>query len=211
MEAIPKSGLYYPNQTARLALQNLEALTGRNGLKAVLNLAHLPELIDNYPPADLERSFDFADLSAILGALEELYGARGAGGFALRVGAAALADALPRFPPPAQAGIAAPTGLPLPERLRQGIPLLAEFFSQFSDQLSSAEEREDDFVFVIHNCPACWGRTTAKPACHFVRGMLQEGLKNISGGVEVGVTQTAARSAADAACVFIIDKAPPEV
>jgi hypothetical protein len=89
MEPIPKSGLYYPNKMARLALKALEDVMGKNGLNAILNLANLTTLIDNYPPDNLGREFDFADFSSIYGALEEMYGrvrpgagdARRAGGF----------------------------------------------------------------------------------------------------------------------------------
>ena len=88
MEAIPKSGYYYPNKIARIALLALEDVMGKNGVNAILNLANLQHLIDNYPPDNLERQFDFADFSAINGALEEMYGPRGGRGLALRAGEA---------------------------------------------------------------------------------------------------------------------------
>jgi len=50
MEAIPKSGYYYPNKIARIALLALEDVMGKNGVNAILNLANLQHLIDNYPP-----------------------------------------------------------------------------------------------------------------------------------------------------------------
>ena len=86
MEPIPKSGYYYPNRFALITLNALEEVMGKNGLNAILNLAHLPHLIDNYPPANLERAFDFADYTAINMALEEMYGPRGGRGLALRAG-----------------------------------------------------------------------------------------------------------------------------
>lgn len=57
MEPIPKSGLYYPNKIARLALTALEEVMGKNGLNAILNLAGLAYLIDNYPSDNLDRKF----------------------------------------------------------------------------------------------------------------------------------------------------------
>lgn len=74
MDPIPKSGLNYPNKTARIAIRSLEDVMGKNEINAILNLANLPSLIDNYPPDNLAREFDFADFSAINGALEEMYG-----------------------------------------------------------------------------------------------------------------------------------------
>ena len=82
MEPIPKSGLYYPNKIARIAILSFEEVMGKNGLNAILNLAGLSNLIDNYPPDNLDRGFDFADFSAIQGALEEMYGPRGGRGLA---------------------------------------------------------------------------------------------------------------------------------
>ena len=66
-----KSGLYYPNLMARIYLQALEEVMGKSGMNALLNLAKLPELMGNYPPANLDRGFDFADFSAIGRALDD--------------------------------------------------------------------------------------------------------------------------------------------
>ena len=86
MQPIPKSGLYYPNKFGRLTILSLEDVMGRNGVNAILNLANLPNLMENLPPDNLEKAFDFADVSAIMGALEEMYGPRGGRGLALRAG-----------------------------------------------------------------------------------------------------------------------------
>ena len=56
-----------PNKIVMLSLQALEEVMGKNGLNAILNLANLKDLIDNYPPDNLKREFDFADFSAING------------------------------------------------------------------------------------------------------------------------------------------------
>ena len=77
MEPIPKSGYYYPNKYGLIAIKALEEVVGKNGLNAILNLAHLTNLIDNYPQDNLERAFDFSDLSSINQALEEMYGSHG--------------------------------------------------------------------------------------------------------------------------------------
>ena len=84
MDPIEKSGLYYANKFALIMLDALEDVLGKNGLKAVLNIAHLPELGENFPPDNLNKEFDFSDVSAINQALEEIYGPRGGRGLALR-------------------------------------------------------------------------------------------------------------------------------
>jgi hypothetical protein len=44
-----KSGYYYPNKFARITIEAMEEIMGKNGLNAILNLAGLENLIDNYP------------------------------------------------------------------------------------------------------------------------------------------------------------------
>ena len=104
MEPIPKSGLYYPNKIARLALTALEEVMGKNGLNAILNLAGLSYLIDNYPPIIWIASSILPISRRINGALEEMYGPRGGRGLALRAGRAVFWKAcatLARWPAPA--------------------------------------------------------------------------------------------------------------
>ncbi len=137
MEPIAKSGLYYPNKIARIAILALEEVMGRNGLNAILNLASLPNLIDNLPPDNLERKFDFADFSAINGALEEMFGPRGGRGLAQRAGRATFNDGLKNFGALAGAGDLAFRILPPPIKLRIGLPAMAKIFSTTSDQHST--------------------------------------------------------------------------
>lgn len=74
--------LYYPNKIARIFLAAMEDVMGKNGLNAILNLAGLQKYIDNFPPDNLEREFDFADFTALQIALEDMYGPRGGRGLA---------------------------------------------------------------------------------------------------------------------------------
>lgn len=208
MEPIPKSGLHYPNKIARIALQALEDVMGKNGLYAILNLANLPHLIDNLPPDNLERGFDFADFSAINGALEEMYGPRGGRGLALRAGRATFDDALRNFGALAGVGDIAFKVLPLPIKVRIGINAMARIFSQTSDQKSTVEEFEDHYLYIIHKCPVCWGRVTDKPACFIATGLLLSGAKWISGGHEFKITQNRAKSCGDPTCDFMVFKEP---
>ena len=146
MEPIPKSGLHYPNKIARIAILSFEEVMGKNGLNAILNLAGLSNLIDNYPPDNLERGFDFADFSAIQGALEEMYGPRGGRGLALRAGRATFKDALRNFGLMAGVGDLAFKVLPLHAKIRLGLPAMAKIFTTTSDQLSTVEEKDDHFL-----------------------------------------------------------------
>lgn len=208
MEPIPLSGLYYPNNIGRLALMAFEEVMGKNGLYAILNLANLPELINNYPPNNLERQFDFAHFSSIMGALEEMYGPRGGRGLALRAGRAVFMNGLRNFGALSGAADLAFQVLPLSVKLKMGLPAMGKVFSTTSDQYSTAREEGDHYIYTIHKCPVCWGRKTDKPACFMATGLIQAGLNWVSGGKEFNVTQIKAHSVGDEVCDFVIDKEP---
>ena len=209
MDPIPKSGYYYPNKFALITIDALEEVMGKNGLNAILNLAHLPHLIDNYPSGNLAREFDFAEYSSILLALEEMYGPRGGRGLALRAGRATFADALRNFGALAGVGDLAFKVLPLPVKLRIGLPAMAKVFTQVSDQHSTVEEFDDEFLYTIHRCPCCWGRSGVdKPVCFIATGLLQEGLKWVSGGSEFRVNESKCFAMGEDRCEFVIQKKP---
>ncbi|RME90222.1 MAG: 4-vinyl reductase [Anaerolineae bacterium] len=209
MSLVEKSGLYYPNKFGLIIVKALEDVMGRNGLNAILNLAGLTQYIDNYPPDNLEKGFDFAELSAIGIALEEMYGPRGGRGLALRAGRATFADALKNFGALAGVGDLAFKVLPLQAKLRIGIPAMAKIFSQVSDQLTTVEEKENEFIYTIHKCPVCWGRSGMdKPVCFIAVGLLQEGLKWVSGGNEFRVNESKCVACGDEVCEFVIQKEP---
>jgi predicted hydrocarbon binding protein len=209
MEPIPKSGYYYANKIVMIILNSLEDVMGKNGLNAILNLAHLPHLIDNYPPDNLGKEFDFADVTAINMALEELYGPRGGRGLAMRAGRAAFAASLRNFGALAGAGDLAFRVLPLQTKLRIGIPAMARIFSQISDQYSTVEEFDTEFRYTIHKCPQCWSRHgLEKPVCFMGAGLLQEGLKWVSGGSEFRVNESKCMAMGESVCEYIIQKAP---
>lgn len=209
MDPIPKAGFFYPNKASRITLESLESVMGKNGLNAILNLAHLPHLIDNYPPNNLDREFDFADFTAVNWALEEMYGPRGGRGLALRAGRATFTEVLRNFGALAGVGDLAFKVLPLQAKLRIGVPAMARIFSQISDQHSTVVEQENEFVYTIHRCPQCWGRTGLdKPVCFMGIGLLQEGLKWLSGGNEFRVNESRCMAMGDTVCEYIIQKAP---
>ena len=209
MESIPKSGLYYPNKFALITIKALEDVMGKNGLNAILNLANLGELIDRFPADNLNKEFDFSDFSAINLALEEMYGPRGGRGLALRAGRATFDDALKDFGALAGVGDLAFKVLPLEAKLRIGVPAVAKIFSQMSDQLSTAEEGDSEFIYTIHQCPVCWGRSGEdKPVCFVATGLLQACLKWVSGGKEFRVNESKCHSNGDEVCEFIIQKQP---
>ena len=209
MEPIPKAGYYYANKIARITIMALENVMGKNGVNAILNLANLHDLVGNYPPDNLNREFDFADFTAINIALEDMFGARGGRSLALRSGRAAFAGALRNFGALAGVGDLAFKILPLKTKLRIGIPAMAKIFSQTSDQHSTVQENDQEFIYTIHRCPVCWGRHGLdKPVCFIAAGLLQEGLKWVSGGLEFRVNEAHCCAMGDSVCDFVIQKEP---
>ena len=93
--------------------------------------------------------------------------------------------------------------------MRIGLPAMAKIFSQVSDQLSTVEEHENEFVYTIHKCPVCYGRSGVdKPVCFIAVGLLQESLKWVSGGNEFRVNESKCIALGDTVCEFIIQKEP---
>jgi len=203
-----KSGLYYPNKIGRIYLMAMEEVMGKGGINAVLNLAKLPHFIDNYPPNNLNRELDFADFTAINQAIEEMYGPRGGRGLALRAGRASFAQGLSEFGALVGASELAFKVVPLGTKLKVGLRAMAETFSRFSDQESYVTEEEDRFVYTIKYCPVCWGRKTDRAVCFAAVGILQEGLRWVSGGKDFRVEEISCHAKGDEFCQFAIYKEP---
>lgn len=191
------SGLRYPNKFLRIYLTALEDVLGKNGVRAILNLASLVHLVDNYPPDNLAKEFDFADLAAINVALEELYGTRGGRGLALRAGRAVFASGLRNFGALAGASDLAFKVLPGDVKTKIGLPAVAAIFSQLSDQISHVHEASDHYIYTLEQCSMCWDRTSETPVCHVAVGILQETLRWISGGQDFKIEMIACKACGD--------------
>jgi len=209
MASIQKSGLAYPNKFGLILVRALEEVMGRNGLNAILNLGGLSHYIENPLPDNLEKGFDFAEVAAVNMSLEDMYGPRGGRGLSLRVGRAIFADGLRNFGALAGVGDLAFKVLPLQAKLRIGLPAVAKIFSTISDQHSTVEEKENEFVYTIHKCSECHGRRGLdKPMCFIAAGILQEALKWVSGGNEFRVNESKCIAVGDSVCEYIIQKEP---
>lgn len=206
--AYEKSGYYYPNLIARIYLEAIEDVMGSNGIKALLNMAHMEHLKDNYPPGNLSKEFDFADFAHLNEAMELMYGPRGGRALSLRAGRKAFDQGLKNFGP--MVGIADVTFrmLPLKLRMKIGLGAMAKAFSTTSDQISYVEEKEDHFLYVIERCPVCWGRHAETPMCHAALGIILEGLNWGTSGKKFKTAEVTCIGRGDPACNFTISKQP---
>ncbi len=207
-DLIPESGYYYPNKMGRILLVAMEEVMGRNGLNALLNLTDMRQFMQELPPDNLGRDFDFAHISNLNKALEDIYGPRGGRGLALRGGRAIFSRGLKQFGALAGVGDLAFKVLRLPMKLKIGVPAVARIFTQFSDQKSRVEDHGDYFLYYIDQCSMCWGRETDRKICYIAVGILQESLRWVSGGLEFRVEEIECHAMGAENCVFKIDKQP---
>jgi len=205
---IPLSGYYLCNRLGRIFLESLEDTIGRNGLNALLNLTDMGYYIQVPPPDDLDLGFDISVASNLNQAMEMIYGPRGARGLALRSGRAMYGRIEGAFDMPTGFNDLAFRLLPLPTRLKIGVPALARVLTQHSDQTHHVHDRGTYFDYAVERCAACWGQQAGSPLCHLNVGLLQEALSSFGRGQEFRVTQTECHAAGAAMCVFRIDKEP---
>lgn len=207
MASIPKSGYGYPNHAARIFLLELENLMGRNGVSAMLNRAGLGAWIAALPPDDAERGVDFSEFSALLAALDDLYGPRGGRGLARRAGWAAFPQLLTRMEPLKPLADLPTRGVPPTEKLQLALQALADAFTQASDQQCTVSDDGEAFSFHIQRCPACWGRKVEDgPACAAIVGLLDECVHWLFGGEPTRLEETECIAHGGTACTFRVPK-----
>ncbi|MEM7342875.1 MAG: 4-vinyl reductase [Chloroflexota bacterium] len=201
-----KSGLFYPNRMARIYISSIEEMLGRGAMTAVLKQANLSHLIDNYPPNNLAREFDFADFTAIGLGIEAVYGLRALRGIATHSGKSAIQLGLDQFDVVAGMSEVAVKALPLRAKLKIGLKVMAETFSRFSDQRTTVAESDDHFIYTIHVCPICWGHTSDHPCCYTAIGLIQAGILWWTDREDIPVEQVTCIAMGSETCTFHIEK-----
>jgi predicted hydrocarbon binding protein len=199
---------YYPNRMGRIVLLAMDEILGHRGGIAVLNLAHLPDLIDKYPAYDTDLKFPFDHVSRLQTAFESLYGNLAGRGLSLRVGRACLKYGLREFGP--QLGVTSLTFrlLPLPTRLVFATEALAGLFNQSSSQHVHLDVEEEQIYWHIERCPLCSQRQTAAPCCDLAVGLLQETFYWVSGGKYYTVEEKKCIACGNSTCTIVIDRTP---
>ncbi len=205
---IPSTTYYYPNRMGRIILLSMEEVMGKNGVNAILKLASLSSLIENYPSDNSERTFSFDTLSSLTGILEQAYGPHGGRGLSLRIGRACFNHGVRQYS--AQLGLTemAFRLLPLSAKVPAGAKAFAELFNNFTDQQVRVEEEGGKLLWHIDRCPLCWERHAQEPVCHLAVGLLQEALYWLSGGKVFNVEEKTCIAAGDQTCTIVIDQSP---
>jgi len=207
--AVESSGLYYPNKMARLYVLAIEESIGSEAMKAVYEMAGVP--LEHFPPPNnFAKEFDFAYYGAIGAALEKMYGLRGVRGLTVHAGRASLSGGLAEFSPIIGISELVMKKIPVEAKIRVGLKGLAETYTKFSDLTAKVTETDEHFVYTIHQCPICWGRTSSRPVCFGAIGILEEGLRWVSEGAPFPIEEVACHAAGDEFCTFHIRKTPLE-
>ena len=200
--------LYYPNKMGRIVLTAMETIMGHHGVNAVLNLAQLHHLVNNYPPNNLKMGFTFTEFSAIQKTLDDMYGVRGGRGLALRAGRETWQYALKEFMPVLGITDLAFRTIPLGIKLKIGLDVFAQTFNRFSDQRVRLGEDERGYLWIIERCPICWQRTSPTPCCHLAVGLLEQALDWVSQGKRFRVREVTCIATGDETCTIVISKKP---
>lgn len=174
------------NFSMRTYLQTIESVVGSNGLKSILNYAHLEKYIDNFPPDNEEHTIPIKDLQDLLHSLNELFGSKGARGLQLRVGREIFHIGIEKRPNVSKALRIAASVLSEPRRIRLVLERLGEYdWKAFSAHLETppceVEEKEDYFLYLERDRFESEGITSQVSVCGTLTGVIEAMVEWITG------------------------------
>ena len=203
-----KESFYYPQKMGRIIFLGMEEVIGKSGVDSILQLASLDALIQERPTARADKTFSFETVSLLQSMLEKKFGPRGGHGLAVRAGRATFKYGIKEYGSMLGLTELAFRLLPLSTKLHTGAKAFADLFNKHTDQKVRVEERENQILWHIEQCPLCWERKAEEPVCHLAVGLLQEALYWLSGGKVFNVEETACIARGDKACTITIDTIP---
>ncbi len=198
---------YYPNSYGRLIFEAAEKIMGQDALATVLIQSDLMDLLDNRPPDNLKKEFSFENVTAILKAIEDVYGRRGAQAIGKLAGQRIFELNAQRQKALMRIVETLTWGLPLNTKVKGGLEFLARVFNTVSDQIVEVDEDERYWIYRVIRCPLCWGRQADEPVCWMAVGSLDQGVRSAT-GKSFRIIEAECIARGDAACTFLIDKTP---
>ena len=209
-EKADEAKYFYPNKWARIILTSAEEVMGAQGVSAMLNMAKIPQYINNYPPDNMKKEFAFMGVGQLQQAIWDMYGNRGARVFAVRAGEQAFKEGLAQFKSVSAAAQVAMRVGSLEGKVKLGLEFFSKFFNTVSDQVVQVSEDEKHWIWTITRCPVCWGRKSNEPVCHLAIGVLQAALAWTTEGKKFRLLETECKAKGDENCVIKIEKVPVE-
>lgn len=174
------------NFLMRIYLETIQNIVGPNGLKSVLNFAHLEKYIDNFPSGRGELDVPVKDTQALFRALNEVFGEKGTRSLSLRVGREFARLATEGLSDMAKALQVVARLLPEGRKMR----LMLEKIIEQNDKMYTVpedaptitiEETEDSFLFIHRDRFESEGIQSDKPVCNIYVGMVEYFIEWITG------------------------------
>lgn len=199
------------NFVMRIYLDTIQSIVGSNGLKSILNYAHLEEYIDNFPPYNDELEIPVEELQTLFRSLYELFGSKGVRGLQLRVGRENARIGIEGRSRIAKALKVAARMLPETKKMRLLLEKIVEqsiqrFPSQLDVPLLELQEEEDCFLIIHRDRLESEEIAAQMPVCNVFVGNLQYAIQWMTGH-EHEVEEVECRAMGHPADVFRIAKA----
>lgn len=199
------------NFVMRIYLDTIQSIVGSNGLKSILNYAHLEKYIDSFPPHNDELEIPLEELQALFCSLYELFGSKGVRGLQLRVGRENARVGIEGRSRLAKSLRTAARILPETKKLRLLLEKVVEqsiqrFPSQLDVPLVELREEEDCFLIIHRDRFESEEIAAQTPVCNVFVGNLQYVIQWITGH-EHEVEEIECRAVGHPADVFRIAKA----
>jgi len=194
-------------------LKTVQNIVGPNGLKSVLNYAHLEKYVDNFPPDNEELEIPLEDLQGLYHSLIELFGSKGARSLQLRVGRGNVQRGFERRPKTMKAIQLAARVVPEIRKIRLVLEKLIEydkkFYTHSGQNLIELREEEDCFLIVHGDRFESEGITSQTPVCGDFVGTIDALTEWITGHPH-RVEEIECRAMGHLADVFRVSKAEIE-
>ncbi len=166
------------NFVMRIYLNTIGNIVGSNGLKSILNYAHLEKYIDSIPPNNDRKEIPLKDLQIIFNSLYELFGQKGVRGLQLRVGRENARIGIEGRSSIAKPLMMAARLVPETRRMRLLLERVVEqsnqiYTSQLKEPPVELQENEDHFLIIHKVRFESEGITSEVPVCNIFVGNLQ--------------------------------------
>lgn len=199
------------NLIMRVFMETIENIIGPNGLKSILNYAHLEKYIDQIPPDNDEKEIPVQDLHRLYLSLHEMFGNKGTHSLQLRVGRENVHRGLQKRPGIARAMQLASHLVPEITKMRIALERLTQYMKEASSHASAdfveIQEKEECFILIQKDNIESEGITSSVPACGVTLGIIEALVEWITGHPHE-VREIECRAMGHSADVFEVSKKP---